>query len=346
VLADLIGGRPPSQAFDEDRLVQAAIFHGLCGYVVDALKDGRLRLGRAPRRAAVAHHLRQTARARALRDQLAAIVPTLERACGAPPIMIKGAALADALYPRADLRPFCDLDLVVPSHGLGAAVSALERSLGYRDVPEPWPEYGRRHGHHHGLQRDDGACPSLVELHWRVGDDPAAAGLEHGWLLEGSRPLAGAGKAVRVPSLERHLLVLSVHLLCEGAKRLSSVNDIALAEGQLMESGWRRAFSEAEAVGLSWVLHRALDYAGAHLHARRPRPGPAGRPPRWGPLRANERFGGWLGMQVGQLALGGWSDEEGYLRCAIRARRRRTWDGLRRWARHRDPAAGRWLSQG
>jgi hypothetical protein len=125
---------------------------------------------------------------------------------------------------------------------------------------------------------------------------------------------------VAVPRPEEEVLVLAVHLLHERYKRLLWVNDISLAARQASEEEWLGAFEVARELGLGWVLDRGLDYAAEHMALHRERPWRPSGPVPWGPLRANERFEGWVGTQLGRLALGGWLEPDGYLRSAARAR--------------------------
>ena len=62
--------------------------------------------------------------------ELAAIEPLLTEACSHRPLVLKGPAAA-RLYPEPALRPFADLDLLVPRDRLAAAAKALE-PRGYR----------------------------------------------------------------------------------------------------------------------------------------------------------------------------------------------------------------------
>jgi hypothetical protein len=238
--------------------------------------------------------------------------------------------VADRVYPDPRLRPFRDLDFVLPAGDLARAAAALTREFGYRRLEEPWPGYGELHGHHAALGRQAGAAALVVELHWRITTDPAARRLDHAFLARASQPLPLDAVTVRVPGPSAQLLVLACHLLHEGEKRLLWINDLNLAARAASEEDWEAGFAAADELGLTWVLHRALDYPQQYLDLNRPRPNAAGSPPPWGPLRANETFDGWLAAQVGQLSLGGWTGKDGYLRSALRARRRMLRARLRR----------------
>jgi hypothetical protein len=320
-LAGLLRGEPPGPPPAPQRLAAAAIDHGVVGYVVQAAGRGEVSLPEAVLRGVESQHALAALHAALLRRELGQVWPPIRDACGVEPVLIKGPEAAERLYPQRTLRPFGDLDLVVPAERMGAAVTALRDDLGYEPDDEPWSGYGERHGHEVSLLRPVGAGRLRVELHWRLSDDPVAARLDHARLLASAKRLSlGDGIDVAVPRPEEELLVLVVHLLHERYKRLVWVNDIALAARQASEAEWLGAFEVARETGLGWVLERGLDYAAVYLALDRPRPWGASRPAPWGPLRANERFEGWVGTQLGRLALGGWLEPDGYLRSAARAR--------------------------
>jgi hypothetical protein len=296
-----------------ERFVEAALYHKVTGYVARALEGGRVRLDgrlreRLARRGAI-----QLAHGAALRAELARIEPVLGAACGAPPICVKGPAIADGLYPDRRLRPFADLDLVVPRESLSRAAAVLAES-GYRPLEEFHAEFGERHGHDRHVVRRIGVRTLDVELHWRVGDDPACAPLDHARLYSQHDRVAVAGGQVHVPPLPEHMLCLAAHLLSDRAKRLIWVQDLAVAGGAASAADWRRGFEIAERLELGWVLHRALDYAARHLRFERERPLPAGPAPAWGPLRAAEDLDMRASIHVGRLAQLGWGGRAAYLR--------------------------------
>jgi hypothetical protein len=156
-----------------------------------------------------------------------------------------------------------------------------------------------------------------VELHWRMGDDPASAVLSHERLRPGTETLKIEATAVLVPARTAQLLVIAVHLLSDGAKRLAWINDLTLAARSLDAERWDQAFGLADTWGLLWPLHRALDYAHRHLGFTRARPRPAGPPPAWGPLRAVEELDVRAAPHVGRLLAPGWRERASFLRAVL-----------------------------
>jgi hypothetical protein len=306
----------PCPPGDADALVTAALHHGVAGYALAAEADGRLALPARQLRQLADTHGRRLLRSALLRRELDGVVRALESACGVRPILLKGPAVADRFYPDPGLRPFVDLDLLVPRDALAAGVAAL-RGAGFEPLQEFRPGYAERHGHDVHLARRGGGAAIDVELHWRLGDDDAANGFSHALLAPAATEIEVAGAPVAVPAVEHQLLGLAIHLLSDRAKRLGWVQDLRLAGAAASDEQWRGGFATADELGLGWVLHRGLDYCAHHLGFERPRPAPAGPPPPWGPLRAVESLNVRASPHVGRLVALGWRERPAYLRAVL-----------------------------
>jgi len=278
----LIDGTPLPR---DDATTAAALYHRLEGYAV-----------RADPGSPLLHAHRQIALSTAL---VRAQLPAAAQALGSEPVLVKGPAAA-ALHPSPELRPYGDLDLVVPRAELRDAAATLQ-AAGWRlsRAPrmgvaggEPWEGFAEAYGHELGLARDVGSHVVGLELHWRLTDDPRVDALDRDALARGGSELDGAV----VPATPVLLLALAVHLVAHPDRRLLMVQDVALAARHGVP------FDLAEELGLAWELDLALEatqeYAGLEVD-RRPRPA---RPP-LGPLRTAL----WpvprpLGVHVGRLA--------------------------------------------
>ncbi|CAB4880627.1 unannotated protein [freshwater metagenome] len=305
-----LGDEPPA------RLGEAAAEHNVAGFVLQAAAEGRLRLPPAEQRALADRHLRRVAATALRRRALGPIVDALAPACGAAPVLIKGPALADRTYPDWRLRPYGDLDLMVPRDRLGEATQALVQE-GYTLIEEFRPGYAERFGHDLHVRRGDGAAAVDVELHWRIGDDRVGEPLSHGHLIREALTLDVDGTPVLIPGTADQLLLAAVHLLSDRARRLCWVNDVRLLAQTAPEHQWTATFARAEALGggLLWVLHRALDYAAHHLGLERARPLPAGVRPPYGPLRAVEELDLQASPHIGRLVALHGLDRLRYLRA-------------------------------
>jgi hypothetical protein len=310
VLGGALAGEPP------ERLAEAAAAHNVAGFVLEAAEHGRARLDPAHRRTLADAHLRRVAATALRRRELGPVTAALASALGTDPVVIKGPALAERVYPDRRLRPYGDLDLMVPRERLADAAAALVEE-GYDALEEFRPGYAERFGHDVHVRRGTGAAAVDVELHWRIGDDRVGEPLDHARLLAGAEKLDIGGTHVLAPCVSDQLLLAAVHLLSDRAKRLCWVNDLRLLAEAATAQEWTESFTSANTAGggLLWSLHRALDYAAHHLGLARPRPLPAGPPPAFGPLRAVEELDLQASPHVGRLVALRGLDRLRYLRA-------------------------------
>lgn len=314
-LIALLRRQPRARPADPAGLVEAAIAHGLVTALASAVAAGAIELGPAERARLGRVAAMRLARSRALRAQLSGLGTVLSDVCDAAPVCVKGPAVADRLYDDPDQRPFGDLDLLVPRGLLRAAADAMLAAGWVEDV-EFSRDFAALHGHELHLRRRHGGVWLHCELHWRVGDDPLCEPLDHSLLADGASPLPGA-ESVLGPRPATELLVLCVHFLGDRERRLAWIQDIALAAASAEEDEWERSFDLAGSLGLSWALHRGLDYAARCLGLDRSRPRPAGDPPAFGPLRAVEELDMRASLHVGRLAVMTSRERLAYLRTVL-----------------------------
>lgn len=147
----------------------------------------------------------------------------LVRSKGIEPVLVKGWAIA-RLYPEKGMRPYDDVDLVVPSVQYDAAASVINQGQG---------------------------LPGYIDLHRGFEDvDPTS---EYDDLFSGSQ-LARLGDVdVRILRPEDHLRTLCIHLLHHGAFRPLWLCDVALAvESRPSEFDWDRCLGPKKRVA-DWV---------------------------------------------------------------------------------------------
>ncbi len=331
--------REPVAPGDDDALAAAAVAHRLEGYADEALAGGRWRPAEEVARSVRDARGRSALRGTLLRRELASVAPVLRDACGVPPIVVKGPALAERVHGERTLRPYDDLDVLVPLAALRPAADALVAAgWTWSAKPgavgasgEPFAGWAEAYGHELHLRRAIGAHIADLELHWRVSDDAAAAGLAYERLAAGAAPLPGLGEGVLAPHPADELLVVALHLLHHRRVRLMWAVDVALARDGLSAADWERAFATARELELSWALHTALDRSEALLGRGRERPEDRPRRARFGALRATQALPGRLGQHVGRLAGLSWGDRGRYA-AAI---------GGATWRRALNRAAGR-----
>ena len=167
-----------------------------------------------------------------LTAELAELLPELEKA-GCEPVVVKGPALAVAVYGDLSSRPFADVDVVVEPGTRDRACDLLE-SRGYvpsPSVPERWQEAWRRSTHEQLFERE--GSPLVVDLHWEL----TAPGYSYSMGLAEVRPrlerVHTGACAVRTLGPEDTLLFLCVHGTKHDWAVLSWLVDVAeLVRGQ------------------------------------------------------------------------------------------------------------------
>lgn len=151
-----------------------------------------------------------------LLSQFAAVVQALSQA-GIASVVLKGAALAAAVYDNVALRPMSDLDLLIPFAALPVAQTCLA-ALNYAPLaPQPFANEGGLFWNQQLWQRTVWQ-PVSVELHWALLDIPYYA---QRWpateLWQRSRDIslegtpAHAGAPARALAVEDQLLHLCAH---------------------------------------------------------------------------------------------------------------------------------------
>lgn len=186
---------------------------------------------------------------------------------GVQPLLLKGWAVA-RLYPEPGLRPFCDIDWLVPPDQFAVARAALDADGA--NLPSD-PET-----HSHSV-----ACgPHLVDLHYRIPDLDGRS-LEE--LYDRSRLVPLGATTVRVLGPEDQLRLSAVHFLRHGGWRPLWLCDLALMLEQAgTDFDWDHCLrgSPRQRDWLLCVFHLCQQLLGARLDRV-----PAGhrvcRPPSW-----------------------------------------------------------------
>jgi hypothetical protein len=158
--------------------------------------------------------LRQDARLSEIRvarglEQLERAVAALN-AAGAEPLLLKGALFAVRNYRSPGLRPFSDLDLLVPRAERERAAEAL-LGLGYaryRDRNQREVGWWDENHHHWGFAPESGL---RVELHWDLAPPTSGVRLDAAALWARSERLDCPGGRGRALALEDELVHLAVH---------------------------------------------------------------------------------------------------------------------------------------
>jgi hypothetical protein len=140
-------------------------------------------------------------------------------AAGLEVIVLKGAALAEAVYGDVALRPMVDLDLLVQPHDRDAARALLAR-LGYAGVRrEVRPGALAEQESEIELCKHRGIALQ-VDLHWSLFDSPYyARRVDAQWVWQTAVSTCVAGEPARVLGTQAALLHLCGHLALHHAGR-------------------------------------------------------------------------------------------------------------------------------
>ncbi len=144
-----------------------------------------------------------------IRGQLARIAAALNRR-RLPAMVMKGSSFADRLYPDPALRPFTDLDLLVPDEAVAGVEAALAK-LGYRSRSQP-TKYVEGYGQRSWRLSDNAGLSGTVEVHWNLVNSPTLrAGLSVPYHDLQLIPPAAGESCLPTASPAALLLIAAVH---------------------------------------------------------------------------------------------------------------------------------------
>ena len=168
-------------------------------------------------------------------------------------VAVKGPTVAERFYPRADLRSYVDLDLLVARAEYGDALAVLQKAGG-SFVERDWDDVLHLFKGELNLK-----FPSMVvaDVHWSLLYDQVLRD-EFRWddrALLGRRQLAALGGGLRVPVLDDIdcFVHLAVHACLAGGQRLCWMRDLQLVGAALAES-WQVVLDRARTWKIDLVV--------------------------------------------------------------------------------------------
>ena len=185
---------------------------------------------------------------------------------GVEAVPYKGIVMAEVYYGDMALRRSGDMDLFVRGRDVGRIKNAV-RELGYTQrvaVPEDAEADYIASGYE--CTFDSPAGRNLLELQWALQPRFYAVDFDMEGLFTRAVSVAVAGRAVKTPSAEDLLLVLSVHAAKHVWERLIWLCDIA----QILKReklNWDRVQACAREFGIERILHVTLLLANRLLMA-------------------------------------------------------------------------------
>ncbi len=180
-------------------------------------------------------------------------------------LVLKGAALAETVYPRPSLRRFGDLDVLVRRADTGRARAVLE-ALGYIVDPLAWEDLGRGRDCQVNFFNHTDRASVVVELHTELINNDLFFGQFHvddRGLWERARSVCLVGEAARTLGPEDQILHLCLHLAGHYLAAPQSLRDIAQV-CSVSRVDWTLFIRLAQKAGAATVCFAGL-FAAARL---------------------------------------------------------------------------------
>jgi hypothetical protein len=213
---------------------------------------------------ATVYHLNLTHHMKVI-GELTALGASLDRA-GVPYAVVKGPVLAEVVYQRNDLRAYDDLDLIVPHHRFGDAITALLED-GCDMVDRNWRVIRREF---RGQLHMSARFGTSVDVHWHLVN---RAYVRRSFRIDMDELFGRAqqvelrdGPTVRTFDRPDTMLQLALHAALSGGAKLAWLKDIDAAARD-PEVDWdeivrrARAWRAAEVVAVS--IRRSVDLLSA-----------------------------------------------------------------------------------
>lgn len=275
---------------EAERLVGTAHAHGVLPAVMQQLQRDPAAVLKQPadldphRVFAGQVQIEQAQLAMLLRRQAAELLRDFQSE-GITTVIMKGPIFADQLYPEPGLRPFVDLDLLVPRAAFEAGYQRM-RSLSYVEYDEAEMKYDQGYAEVLMYKPDQPGGP--CELHWNLVNSPTLRrGLDvslDDLQLDPDR-LTPEGQPTLTPAA--NLLITAVHAAAShGYDKLQMIIDLLqLARGQAgpIDIDWLRHAMVRTGAELSLAV--GLDLAARfYPHDPAPRSLLKQLKPRWSPI--------------------------------------------------------------
>jgi hypothetical protein len=180
---------------------------------------------------------------------------------GVSPILIKGAHLANTIYPSSAMRPRKDADLVIAADELVRLASLLDEA-GYHRLDHVRGSLIL--GQCHFQRTDDLGVTHGLDAHWRIAAPLVFRDVLPAVMLRASRvPLPRLGEHAWGPSTPHALIIACVHLIAHhrADPMLIWLYDMARLADALDEGDAATFVETADAAGISAVCASALDRA-------------------------------------------------------------------------------------
>lgn len=186
-------------------------------------------------------------------------------------IVLKGAALAELVYPKRELRPMSDVDILLNETDLELAESVM-RDLRYTPNEAKGSRQWYRSFHHHLVPYISRDSSVAIELHQHIVPRSMWSRIPVADLWTRARPAQLASRHALVLSPEDQLLHVSIHASSCNYYRsaLRSLYDVAFVlRGYAQELDWNELGRRARRYGIGrdvyYVLWAAKSFVGADV---------------------------------------------------------------------------------
>lgn len=250
---------PPRTRSDEEQLVADACREGLAGLILEHASRHGLPLTRTFAARLERHATAVAARNLQLNTELERILHVLNCA-GIPVMLLKGAALNLTLYPRPNLRPMSDLDLLVHPEDADRAVRALAEQGCRRGMNLVRDGFFPRY--HYECELISGSIvPVRIDLHARpLRPLRYSRTVPIGAFWEDARIVRVGQSEGLVPSLETMFIHLAAHAAFHGCSRALWLYDIKrLTDDAGHTMDWSLVLRKSGDWKLSLPVQRAIE---------------------------------------------------------------------------------------
>lgn len=238
--------------------IKAMTLAGLTGLLTSAVQDGAVSLDDEQRAELAAANL-QAQRAALRLEQRLILVSDLLTDRSIEHRILKGAATAHLDYPAPELRPFLDIDLLIPSAAFDGTVATLESLGGARRFAEPRARFAARFSKAVCVVSNDGI---EIDLHRSLAEGPFGLAMVPDELFESSEAFLLGGRRLQALGADERLIHASCHtVLGRSEPELRPQRDVAQlalsgavdrARVELLSRRWRCRAVVARAIRLSW----------------------------------------------------------------------------------------------
>jgi hypothetical protein len=214
----------PLPAPQWDAFVAVAVEERLAGLLLAAVQAGYLPVTGEQRAQVERNHTAAMVHALRLERRSVQLLGVLD-AAGVPTRLLKGSAFAHLDYPDPALRPFADIDVLVPGPRLDRAVAVLAEHGFVPGQAQLRPGFAARFGKGVGLVGDDG---TQVDVHRTLAHGSFGLTVVLDDLWRPAATLRLGGRDVAVLDAESRLLHAAIHaVLGSRPARLLPLRDLA-----------------------------------------------------------------------------------------------------------------------